>query len=107
MTSCTVATAISESNMGEGQVTKKVKRHVLSSTFSSASNDIYWCGQALKSVGIVDRKGRYTSCSEKRPAVAGLFFNVGDGRSTTNVLSIAPSLSHRQITGILIAGTDR
>jgi hypothetical protein len=53
------AIVASESNMGEGQVVKKAKRHILSSTFS-ATNNIYCFGQALVSVGIVDGKGGYS-----------------------------------------------
>jgi hypothetical protein len=47
--------------MGEGQVVKKAKRHILSSTFSAMNNNTHWCDQALVSVGIVDGKGGYAS----------------------------------------------
>jgi hypothetical protein len=72
----TGATATSESNMSEGQVQKKAKRHVISSTFSFANNTIYWCDQALVSVGIVDGKDGHANRSGRRPVVAGLFFNL-------------------------------
>jgi hypothetical protein len=49
--------AISEISMGEGQVSKKVKRHI--HVFSAATNDIHRFGRALMSVGIVDRKEGY------------------------------------------------
>lgn len=87
MTGCTGMAADSEFNMGEGKVLKKAKRHILLSTFSAINNDIHWCDQALVSVGIVDGKGGHTSWSGKRPATAGLFFDVGDDRSTTNILN--------------------
>ena len=58
---CMGAIAISESNMGEGQVIKKAKCHILSSTFSATNNNIHLCDQALLSVGIVDGKGEYAS----------------------------------------------
>ena len=61
MTRCRGAAVESESNMAEGQVPKKVKRHILLSTFSAANNNIHWCGQALVSVGIVDGKGGYAN----------------------------------------------
>jgi hypothetical protein len=47
--------------MGEGQVLKKAKRHILSSTFSATNNNIYWYDQALVNVSIVDGKGRYAN----------------------------------------------
>jgi hypothetical protein len=50
-----------ESNMGEGQVPKKVKHGILSSAFSAAGNDIRCFGRAAVSAGIVDGKGRYAS----------------------------------------------
>jgi len=46
----------SEFDMGAGQVPKKVKRGILSSTFSVASKDTRCFGRAPGSVGIVDRK---------------------------------------------------
>ena len=55
------ATAASESNMGEGKVVKKAKRHILSSTFLAANNNIPWYDQALVSMGIVDGKGGYAN----------------------------------------------
>ena len=50
-----------ESNMGEGQVLKKVKCHILSPMVFTAGNDICCLGLGRASVGIVDRKGGYTS----------------------------------------------
>ena len=58
---CMGAIAISESNMGEGQVIKKAKCHILSSTFSATNNNIYWYDQALMSVCIMDGKGGYAN----------------------------------------------
>ena len=48
---------ISESNMGEGQVPIKVKRHI--HVFSAATNDIHRFGRGPASVGIVGRKEGY------------------------------------------------
>jgi hypothetical protein len=47
--------------MGEGQVVKKAKRHVLSSAFSVANSNVPWCDQALMSVSIVDGKGGHAN----------------------------------------------
>lgn len=54
-------TTASESNMGEGQVPKKAKRHILSSAFSATDNNIYWYDQALVNVSIVGGKGGYAN----------------------------------------------
>jgi hypothetical protein len=61
VTRCAGAIVASESNMGEGQVLKKAKRHILLSTFSATNNNIHWCDYALVSVGIVDGKGGYAN----------------------------------------------
>jgi hypothetical protein len=55
------AAVISESNMGEGQVPIKVKRHAVLSAFPAASKSIRCFGRLPVSVGIVDRKGGYTT----------------------------------------------
>jgi len=48
------ATAVtSESNMGEGQVPKKVKRHILSTAFPVANKNIHDFGQGPASAGKV------------------------------------------------------
>jgi hypothetical protein len=52
-------TTASECNMGEGQVLKKAKRHILLSTFSAINNNR--CDRALVSVSIVDGKGGYAN----------------------------------------------
>jgi uncharacterized secreted protein with C-terminal beta-propeller domain len=52
---------ISEFDMGEGQVPKKVKRHILSSAFSAATNDIHCFGPTPVSVGIVGREEGYVN----------------------------------------------
>ena len=45
-----------ESNMGEGQVPKRVKRLIPSRAFPAASKNIHCFGRAPAGVGIVDRK---------------------------------------------------
>ena len=52
---------ISEFNMGEGQVLKKVKCRILSSAFPAASKGIRCFGRAPVNVGVVDRKRGYAS----------------------------------------------
>jgi hypothetical protein len=51
----------SESNMGKGQVPKRVKHSILPLVFSVAVNDIHCFGRVPMSVGIVDRNGGYAS----------------------------------------------
>ena len=50
---------ISEFNMGEGQVLKKVKRHM--HVFSAAINDTHSFGRAPASAGILGRKEGYVT----------------------------------------------
>jgi len=49
----------SEFNMGDGQVPKRIKRRILSSAFSAATNDIYCSGYVPVRVGIVGRREGY------------------------------------------------
>jgi hypothetical protein len=51
--------AISESDMGEGQVPRKGERDFLPFVFSTASNDVREFGRVPASVGIVGRKAEY------------------------------------------------
>jgi hypothetical protein len=55
------AAAISESNMGEGQVPKEMKCGVLRFVFSAASKNTHSFGRGPVNVGIVDRHEGYVS----------------------------------------------
>ena len=47
--------------MGEGQVLRKTRHHILSSVFSTASNDTHFFRRVPMSAGVVHRKGGYIS----------------------------------------------
>jgi len=54
-----VTAVTGEVNMGEGQVSKKAKRHILSPALLAASKDTRGIAQVSVSLRITDRKGGY------------------------------------------------
>jgi len=56
---CTGAIKVSESNMDEGQAAKKAKRHISSSAFYTARNDVRCFGRVAACVATVSRNEGY------------------------------------------------
>lgn len=84
-------------------------RALMSGPSVTDSDGVPYYGQAWlrKATDIGGGKIGNTNQSRKRSAATGLFFDFGDGRSTTTISIISLNLSHWQMMGRRMVGADR